>query len=166
MGKEQTDEKHEIKFFKGIYKLIEFVSALCLCGQVIIISIAVIGRYVFSYTPTWSVEIARVLMVWMSFLTASMAIKDDTHVRISVFDRFFGEKALKIRDAVFSVMNIIFSLMLFLEGSKLVMQTSRTKLPGSGISSGVLYASICVGGLFMAIMLIYRMGARLCRRKQ
>ena len=43
MGKEQVDEKHEIKFFEIIYKLIEFVSALCLCGQVIIISIAVIG---------------------------------------------------------------------------------------------------------------------------
>lgn len=166
MGKEQTDEKHEIKFFEGIYKIVEFASALCLCGQVVIISIAVIGRYVFSYTPTWSEEIARVLMVWMSFLTASMAIKDDTHVRISVFDRFFGEKGLKIRDTVFSIINIIFSLMLFWEGSKLVMQTSRTKLPGSGISSGVLYASICVGGLFMAIMLIYRMGARLCQRKQ
>ncbi len=54
MGKEQVDEKHEIKFFEIIYKLIEFVSALCLCGQVIIISIAVIGRYIFSYTPTWS----------------------------------------------------------------------------------------------------------------
>lgn len=96
MGKEQVDEKHEIKFFEIIYKLIEFVSALCLCGQVIIISIAVIGRYIFSYTPTWSEEIARVLMVWMSFLTASMAIKDNSHVRISVFDKFFGEKALKI----------------------------------------------------------------------
>ena len=46
MGKEQVDEKHEIKFFEIIYKLIEFVSALCLCGQVIIISIAVIGRYI------------------------------------------------------------------------------------------------------------------------
>ena len=34
MGKEQVDEKHEIKFFEIIYKLIEFVSALCLCGQV------------------------------------------------------------------------------------------------------------------------------------
>ena len=94
MGKEQVDEKHEIKFFEIIYKLIEFVSALCLCGQVIIISIAVIGRYIFSYTPTWSEEIARVLMVWMSFLTASMAIKDNSHVRISVFDKFFGARVV------------------------------------------------------------------------
>ena len=153
MGKEQVDEKHEIKFFEIIYKLIEFVSALCLCGQVIIISIAVIGRYIFSYTPTWSEEIARVLMVWMSFLTASMAIKDNSHVRISVFDKF-------------SICNIAFSLILFWEGSKLVIQTSRTKLPGSGISSGILYASICVGGLLMAIMLVYRMGAKVCQRKQ
>ena len=166
MGKEQVDEKHEIKFFEIIYKLIEFVSALCLCGQVFIISIAVIGRYIFSYTPTWSEEIARVLMVWMSFLTASMAIKDNSHVRISVFDKFFGEKALKIRDIIFSICNIAFSLILFWEGSKLVIQTSRTKLPGSGISSGILYASICVGGLLMAIMLVYRMGAKVCQRKQ
>lgn len=101
MGKEQVDEKHEIKFFEIIYKLIEFVSALCLCGQVIIISIAVIGRYIFSYTPTWSEEIARVLMVWMSFLTASMAIKDNTHVRISVFDKFLEKKHLKFEISYF-----------------------------------------------------------------
>ena len=78
MGKEQVDEKHEIKFFEIIYKLIEFVSALCLCGQVIIISIAVIGRNIFSYTPTWSEEIARVLMVWMS-LIAMLAVRKDIH---------------------------------------------------------------------------------------
>ena len=105
-------------------------------------------------------------MVWMSFLTASMAIKDNSHVRISVFDKFFGEKALKIRDIIFSICNIAFNLILFWEGSKLVIQTSRTKLPGSGISSGILYASICVGGLLMAIMLVYRMGAKVCQRKQ
>ena len=86
MGKEQVDEKHEIKFFEIIYKLIEFVSALCLCGQVIIISIAVIGRYIFSYTPTWSEEIARVLMVWMSFLTAILSSKYNSDVIIYLFD--------------------------------------------------------------------------------
>ena len=65
-----------------------------------------------------------------------------------------------------TICNIAFSLILFWEGSKLVIQTSRTKLPGSGISSGILYASICVGGLLMAIMLVYRMGAKVCQRKQ
>ena len=43
MGKEQVDEKHEIKFFEIIYKLIEFVSALCLCGQGFMIPLASSG---------------------------------------------------------------------------------------------------------------------------
>lgn len=152
--------------FESLYRSIEFLSAMCLCGQVVIITIAVVGRYVFNRTPPWSEEIARVLMVWMSFLTASMAVKDDSHVRISVFDKIFGKIGMQIRNLIFTVINIIFSFVLFWEGAKLVFQTSRTKLPGSGLSSGVLYASICAGGLLMALMLIYKLGVKICKQKQ
>ena len=154
------------KVFNLLYKALELVSGICLAGQVIIITIAVVGRYVFSKTPPWAEEVSRILMIWMAMLTASMAVKDDTHVRITFLDKLFGETGLKIRDIVYTVMNIAFCLVLFWNGLTLSKQQARTKLPGSGWPSSVLYASVCVGGLCMALMLIYQLGVKIWHRKQ
>ena len=148
-----------------LYRLIRLICVACLAGQVIVITYAVFGRFVLNKTPSWADEIARVLMVWMSLMAASLAVKDDTHVRMTVFDRFFGPLGTKIRNTIFSVLNIFFCGVLFWKGLELVDQASRTKLPGSGLPSSVLYASVCVGGLAMALMLIYRLGVDLCQRK-
>ena len=104
-------------------------------------------------------------MVWMSLLAASLAVKDDTHVRIAIFDKIFGPRGIKIRDTIFALLNIFFCSVLFWKGIDLISQTTRTKLPGSGLPSSILYASICVGGLAMAIMLLYRLWRELCQRK-
>lgn len=148
-----------------LYDVIQWVCVICLAGQVVVVSYAVFGRFVLNSTPAWSDEIARVLMVWMSLLAASLAVKDDTHVRIAIFDKIFGPRGIKIRDTIFALLNIFFCSVLFWKGIDLISQTTRTKLPGSGLPSSILYASICVGGLAMAIMLLYRLWRELCQRK-
>lgn len=152
-------------FFDLLYKLVELVSALCLAGQVVVISYAVFGRFVLNSTPSWAEEISRILMVWMSLLCAALAVKDDTHVRMTICDRLFGKTGLKIRNVIFDLINIFFCGTLFWKGITLIQQTTRTKLPGSGLPASVLYASICVGGLAMALMLVYRLGRELCQQK-
>ena len=134
-------------------------------GQIIVISYSVFTRYVLNTSPSWAEEISRVLMIWMSLLTVSLAVKDDSHVRISFLDKIFKGKALVIRDVFYALMNIVFSAVLFWKGLELAKQSSRTKLPGSGLPSSVMYASVCVGGLLMVIMLVYKLGERLCHKK-
>ena len=80
-----------------LYKAIELVGMLCLSGQVIIIAYAVVMRYIFNKSPSWAEEISRILMIWMSLLTISLAVKDDTHVRISFLDKLFPGKARLVR---------------------------------------------------------------------
>lgn len=154
------------KVIDMLYKLTEFVCMLCLAGQVIIISYGVIARYIFNSSPSWAEEISRILMIWMSMLTISMAVKDDTHVRISFLDKLFKGKGIVVRDIIYSLVNIAFSGVLFWKGFELAQQAARTKLPGSGLPSSVLYASVGVGGLFMVIMLIYKLGERIWQQKQ
>lgn len=148
-----------------LYKIVEFFSCFCLVGQIVIISYAVFTRYVLNSSPSWAEEISRVLMIWMSLLTVSLAVKDDSHVRISFLDKLFKGKALLARDVFYAMLNIGFSCVLFWKGLELAKQSSRTKLPGSGLPSSVMYASVCVGGLLMVIMLVYKLGEQLCHKK-
>ena len=70
-----------------------------------------------------------------------------------------------IRDVFYALLNIAFSAVLFWKGLELAKQSARTKLPGSGLPSSVMYASVCVGGLLMVIMLVYKLGEQLCHKK-
>ena len=72
-----------------LYKIVELFSCLCLAGQIVIISYAVFTRYVLNSSPSWAEEISRVLMIWMSLLAVSLAVKDDSHVRISFLDKMY-----------------------------------------------------------------------------
>ena len=147
------------------YQVIQWTCMLCLAGQVVIISYAVVGRFVLNHSPAWAEEISRILMVWMSLLSASLAVKDKTHVRMTVFDKLFGKTGLKIREVVFVTINFIFCGVLFWKGIELVRQTHGTRLPGRGLPTSLLYGSVCAGGICMAIMLIYELGGVLCQRK-
>jgi len=153
------------KIIHIVYKLIEFLCVLCLVGQVFLVSYAVFGRLAAVKTPSWCEEISRVLMVWMSLLTAALAIKDDSHVQMSVFDKLFGKIGLKIRDVIYALLNIGFCGILFWKGRDLIIQTHRTRLAASGLPSSFLYGAACAGGLVMAIMLTYKLWRMLCHKK-
>ena len=148
-----------------LYSLIQWICVICLAGQVVVITWAVFGRFVLNNTPSWAEEVSKILMVWMSLMAAALAVKDDTHVRMTIFDKLFGPLGLKIRNKIFALLNIFFCGVLFWKGLDLIEQTSRTKLPGSGLPSSVLYGSVCIGGLAMTIMLLYQVGRTLCQRK-
>lgn len=154
-----------VRLAEGFYRLIQWGCMLCLAGQVLIISYAVAGRFIWNHSPAWAEEISRILMVWMSLLSAALAVKDKSHVRMTVFDKAFGKMGLKIREVVFTAINILFCGVLFWKGIELVRQTHGTKLPGSGLPTSLLYGSVCIGGACMAIMLIYQLGGVLCQRK-
>ena len=148
-----------------IYKVIEFICVLCLVGQVFLISYAVFGRLAAIRTPSWCEEISRVLMVWMSLLTASLAIRDNSHVQMEIFDKLFGRIGLIIRDTIYAILNIGFCGIMFWKGWNLILQSHRTQLAASGLPSSFLYGAACAGGLAMAIMLTYKLWRMLCHKK-
>ena len=163
------DLRHTLFFTRLInvlYKSIECVCILCLAGQVVIIAYAVIARYIFSNSPSWAEEISRILMIWMSMLAVSLAVKDGSHVKISFLDKLFVGTGLFVRNLLYSLMNTAFSGILFWKGIALIEQSSKTRLPGSGLPASVMYASICIGGLFMAIMILYKAGKSIWQQKQ
>ena len=131
------------------YQVIQWTCMLCLAGQVVIISYAVVGRFVLNHSPAWAEEISRILMVWMSLLSASLAVKDKTHVRMTVFDKLFGKTGLKIREVVFVTINFIFFFfkMLFNSSYSDSFQPSTKRAPvpirDKGASKPLRYHSCC-----------------------
>lgn len=60
-----------------------------------VLTIQVIGRYFFNYTPEWSEELARYLFIWFIFVSASYAAKENVHIRIEAFNNIFPKAIRK-----------------------------------------------------------------------
>lgn len=63
------------------------VRAVCIVqasALFIIIVLAVIGRYVFNQSLTWTEEVPRYLLIWISFLAAAAGVARHEHVGFNV----------------------------------------------------------------------------------
>ena len=77
------------------YDVIMFICKLLLIADIIITTITVLGRYIpFISDPSWSEEVILTLMTYLSVLSAVLAIRNASHIRMTAFDKYLPEKLL------------------------------------------------------------------------
>jgi TRAP-type C4-dicarboxylate transport system permease small subunit len=152
------------KFFIAARETIDGFCRVLLMAQVVVVSIVVIGRYVFNRTPGWGEEGALLFMVWFCLISSSLAIIEERHLRMSIIDYFLSPKQLRILDYFNHTIIFIFAATMFWEGIKLTQLTALNMMPGLGIKSSWLFASIPVAGVAIVIMTIEKFREYICKR--
>ena len=65
-------------------RAIWYLSAALMLGLTGVILYAVVARYFFNATPSWSEEVPRVLFLWVTYLAIAAAMKQDRSLRVTV----------------------------------------------------------------------------------
>ena len=141
-----------------MYKIIEALSVFYIASMVVVVSIVVIGRYVFNSTPRWGEEIALFCMVWFSMLSASLAIFDDRHIRITIIEMILSKKAAKVLNVLVNMFTIVIIGFLIIKGFGLLGVTKNSLMGGSGISFMYLYAAVPISAICMLIATVAKVG--------
>ena len=141
---------------KIVDRVVEYICKFMLVVQLVVVSGVVVGRYVFNVTPAWGEEMALFAMVWFGLLSASIGVRDDTHLCLSLFDDKLSKTAKQVRDAFVFLMIASFGLFLIVQGVKMIELTRNNSLPGMKISSSWLYAAIPVSGVAIIMQVIAR----------
>ena len=136
-------------------KVIMFLCKLLLIGDIVITTWSVLGRYIpFITDPHWSEEVVLTLMVYMAVLSATLAIRKRAHIRMTAFDPYLSETALKVSDLLADIAVFVLGLVLLVYGIRLcatpLSSMGRyTSLPW--LSKLWQYLSIPVAGAGMVI---------------
>ena len=108
------------------YKIMLFICKLLLIADIIITSWSVAGRYIpFITDPHWSEEIILTFMVYMAVLSATLAIRKRTHIRMTAFDNYLPKKALIVLDLVADVAVLALGVVLLVQGATVVSPTGN-----------------------------------------
>ena len=132
-------------------KTVYYTLIVMMAVMTITIIIQVFLRYVFSYSLSWSEEVARYLMIWVAFLGGSLALKRGLHIGVElVVTRL--DQGLKRWVLLFSQFLIfLFLVSLTIGGMELTWAVRDQRSPALLFSMSLAYLSAPIGGLFMAI---------------
>ena len=144
----------ELKDKSLFYKVINGLCSFFLIMQVAVVTIVVVGRFVFSKTPGWGEELALLCMVWFSLLSISLGIVDSRHLKMTILE-MYAHRYINNYVKVFSYF-VFFSISIFMtiEGTKLSILTSTSMMPGLHLPGAFLYSAVPVSGFIMFIALV------------
>lgn len=104
-------------FYDAAYKVILFVCKLLLVADILITSYAVLGRYIpFIADPSWSEEAVLTLMSYMAVLSAALAIRRGSHIRMTAFDAYLPKGLVKFLDILADVAVLALGIIMLVYG--------------------------------------------------
>jgi len=141
------------KVDSGIRKVESYIIAFSIIFITVITFINVSMRYLANTSWTWAEELTRYIMVWMTFIGASLCVRDNVHVTMDVLMEK-GPKWLKRPLLYFTYAgSAIVSLYLAYLGWNLAMKIKPTGQVSSAMEFlpiWLVYICVPIGGVLMA----------------
>ena len=139
------------------YKIMLFICKLLLITDIIITSITVAGRYFPFFTPPhWGEEMVLTLMVYMAVLSATLAIRKRSHIRMTAFDQYLPRKLIICLDLLADLAVLVLGILLVVHGYTVIKPTGNiakfakySSLPK--LSQIWMYLPVPIAGLGMII---------------
>lgn len=99
------------------YKIVMFICKILLIVDILVTSMAVAGRYIsFIPDPAWSEQVVLTCMVYMAVLSATLAIRTNSHIRMTVFDQYLPKNVVKTLDVVSDIAVMVLGYILLTKG--------------------------------------------------
>ena len=134
------------KVSDNINKITEVVVMFLMAAISVIIFVQVVARYVFNYSLFWSEEVGRYILIWITFLGASVGVKRLAHIGIDFIYQKLPDIFKKILDFLIILLGLCFAFVLFYFGYKIAYFVRFQKSAALLMPMTIPYAAICVGG--------------------
>lgn len=124
----------------------------------VVLLVQVILRYVFSNGLVWAEEAAKYSMQWLIYISLSLAVAYDDHIRIDVVLKLWPRKLRRFIAMLGSILLLVFGVFMAYQGFKYTGGIFRQGARGSAfrILLGYVYLAIPVGYTLMSVRSVER----------
>jgi len=137
------------RLFLWVEKLFQYLAMGMLASMVAIICYQVALRFFLNISPSWTEEIAIVLMIWFGMLSIPIGVRLNLHIGIEYLFNHFPS-GVKTAAARFIFLLIgIFGALMVVYGMELVGFMSMSTLPATKLPTSVEYIVIPVSGALL-----------------
>lgn len=140
--------------YDTVYKAVLFLCKILLVVDILITTMAVIGRYIsFVPDPAWSEEVVLTCMSYMAVLSAALAIRRGAHIRMTAFDTYLPKKLLKSLDLLADIAVMALAIIMLVVGWKYAngIGSKGTYVSMPGVSRFWMYFPVPLAGGAMIV---------------
>ncbi|WP_274424173.1 TRAP transporter small permease [Chelativorans sp. YIM 93263] len=127
---------------------------LILSAMSILVFANVSLRYLTNFSITWSEEVARYLMIWMTFVGAGLVLRFGGHVAITNGQDVMPTSVQRILRAAIAILLFAFFAVMLWMGHDYMGRTQAQLTPATRISFSYVYAAMPIGFILLIIHLL------------
>ncbi len=122
-----------------------------LAAMSVIIFANVALRYLTNASIEWAEEVARHMMIWLTFLGCGLVLRHGGHIAVENLQDALPRRVAQVLRAVVSVLLIGFFGIMIWYGYEYTQRAMFQMTAATQIPFGYIYAAIPVGGLFLLV---------------
>ncbi|MGF1454398.1 MAG: TRAP transporter small permease [Alphaproteobacteria bacterium] len=139
--------------FNGVMCAIgRWLAAILLMFMVGIVLVQIFFRYGLNDSLTWTEQVAKTMMVWLTLLVAPWAWRAGAQIRVTLFHDALPPRARALLDLVLTVLALWLISILFLEGADLIERGRNVRAAAVPVPTAVFYAILPPA--FVALFLV------------
>ena len=140
--------------YDAVDKIVMVICKLLLIADILITTYQVLGRYVpFIKDPAWTEETILTLMSYMAVLSAALAIRHGSHIRMTALDRYLPKGLIKALDILADVAVFALAVIMMVQGWTYAISigSKGTYVSMTWLSRFWMYFPICLAGVAMIV---------------
>ena len=140
--------------YDAVDKIVMVICKLLLIADILITTYQVLGRYVpFIKDPAWTEETILTLMYYMAVLSAALAIRHGSHIRMTALDRYLPKGLIKALDILADVAVFALAVIMMVQGWTYAISigSKGTYVSMTWLSRFWMYFPVCLAGVAMIV---------------
>ncbi len=133
-----------------LVRLEQTVAVMLLIVVVVTLAAQVIARYVFRAPISWSEEVARLALIWLTFVASGFVTARRAQITVDLVPRWLGSRGRRLLDRVAGCFVLATCLLLLVGGFRFVWRVWPVGSPGIGVSMSLWYAAASFGLALMS----------------
>ena len=153
-----TSPRHWLVSIEGAAgTAIEYIAALLVVAEIVVLFAGVVSRYVFHQPILWSDELASTLFLWLAMLGAVVALRRNEHMRMTAIVGKVSPPTRAFLDVLAVVAALTFLLLIVYPAYEFAHDEAAVTTPALEISNVWRAAALPVGIALMLLIALMRL---------
>lgn len=138
-----------------INNVIRFIVIALLAVMVIAVFMQVIFRFFLDQPLAWTEELARYLLIWITFLGSAYAMSIKAHIGTEYIQKFLSARMNKVVLVVAALFSLVFFAVMVQQGYLLATRSMTQTSPTLLVPMGYVYMMIPISGVLLIMNVIH-----------
>lgn len=142
-----------VDFIRAFFRIVVIVQAALIFA---IIIFTVISRYGFNFVLSWSEEVPRYLLIWISFLGAAISVDLNDHIAFDYFRKRFSGWSGRLLESGINLLIFGFGWIMLFFGYRFVQDFGGDLMESIPFTNVWYYAALPLSGALIMLFALRR----------